>query len=281
MTQSFNEVLDRLNGALEAHRRFASDASHELRAPITAMAGEIDVALTRSHRGRAPRDLLVVQDRLAALTALCEDLILLVHAQEGAPGLELREVPVMQHLQDAAARLAAAASSRAIAIEARDLPDIVAYADPRLLARIFDNVLANAVHYNRDGGEVVVSGSAEDTLPHEWKAGTALITISDTGAGIPAGEAERVFDRFYRLDQSRARRTGGSGLGNGHLSRGVDRPSRLDSHQRVVERRHDRRNQNSRARTLGRRFSQPLRPASGRSTDPCRSPSNSAASKSC
>ena len=214
MTQSFNEVLDRLNGALEAHRRFASDASHELRAPITAMAGEIDVALTRSRTAGEYREtLLVVQDRLSALTALCEDLILLVHAQEGAPGLELREVPVMQHLQDAAARLAVAASARAIAIEARDLPDIVAYADPRLLARIFDNVLANAVHYNRDGGEVVVSGSAEDTLPHEWKAGTALITISDTGPGIPAGEAERVFDRFYRLDQSRARQTGGSGLG--------------------------------------------------------------------
>jgi signal transduction histidine kinase len=214
MTQSFNEVLDRLNGALEAHRRFASDASHELRAPITAMAGEIDVALTRSRNAAEYREtLLVVQDRLCALRALCEDLILLVHAQEGAPGLELREVPVMQHLQDAAARLAVAASARAIAIEARDLPDIVAYADPRLLARIFDNVLANAVHYNRDGGEVVVSGSAEDTLPHEWKAGTALITISDTGTGIPAGEAERVFDRFYRLDQSRARRTGGSGLG--------------------------------------------------------------------
>ena len=214
MTQSFNEVLERLHGALEAHRRFASDASHELRAPITAMAGEIDVALTRSRSAAEYREtLLVVQDRLSALTSLCEDLILLVHAQEGAPGLELREVPVMQHLQDAAARLAGDASSRAIVIEARDLPDIVAYADPRLLARIFDNVLANAVHYNRDGGEVVVSGLAEDTLPHEWKAGTALITISDTGAGIPAGEAERVFDRFYRLDQSRARRTGGSGLG--------------------------------------------------------------------
>ena len=113
MTQSFNEVLNRLNGALEAHRRFASDASHELRAPITAMAGEIDVALTRSRTAAEYREtLLVVQDRLSALTALCEDLILLVHAQEGAPGLELREVPVMQHLQDAAARLAVAASAR-------------------------------------------------------------------------------------------------------------------------------------------------------------------------
>jgi two-component system, OmpR family, sensor kinase len=214
MTQSLNEVLDRLHGALEAHRRFASDASHELRAPITAMAGEIDVALKHSRTsGEYQEALLVVQDRLSALTALCEDLILLVHAQEGAPGLELREVQVLRQLEDGAARLAGAASSRGIAIEARDLPDLVAYADARLLARVFDNVLANAVHYNRDGGEVVISGSAEDSAPGEWKAGAALITVSDTGSGIPVHETERVFDRFYRMDQSRARRTGGSGLG--------------------------------------------------------------------
>jgi two-component system OmpR family sensor kinase len=214
MTDSLNEVLDRLHGALEAHRRFASDASHELRGPIAAMAGEIDVALTRSRTaGEYQETLLVVKDRLSGLTALCEDLILLVHAQEGARGLELREVPVLWLLQDGAGRVADAASSRGIAIEARDLPDIVAYADPRLLARVFDNVLANALHYNRDGGTILIGGSAEESAPDEWKAGTALITITDTGPGIPASEAERVFDRFYRMDQSRARRTGGSGLG--------------------------------------------------------------------
>jgi two-component system OmpR family sensor kinase len=214
MTHSLNEVLDRLHGALEAHRRFASDASHELRAPITAMAGEIEIALKRSRTADEYKEaLLVVQDRLSSLTALCEDLILLVHAQEGAPGLELREVPVLPQLQEVAARLADAASSRGIAIEARDLPDIVAYADPRLLARVFDNVLANAVHYNRDGGRILISGSAEESAPDEWKAGTALITVIDTGPGIPPSDAERVFDRFYRKDQSRARRTGGSGLG--------------------------------------------------------------------
>ena len=69
------------------------------------------------------------------------------------------------------------------------------------------------MHYNRDGGTVVISGSAEESVPDEWETGAALITVTDTGPGIPDGESERVFDRFYRLDQSRARRTGGSGLG--------------------------------------------------------------------
>ena len=95
MTQSLNDVLDRLHGAIEAHRRFAADASHELRAPISAMAGEIDVALKHRRTADEYRDtLLIVGERLSALTSLCKDLMLLVHAQEGAQGIELREVPV-------------------------------------------------------------------------------------------------------------------------------------------------------------------------------------------
>jgi signal transduction histidine kinase len=214
MTQSLNDVLDRLHGAIDAHRRFASDASHELRAPLSAMAGEIDVALAHRRTADEYRDTLsIVRERLTALTSLCQDLMLLVHAQEGALGLELREVPVVRQLEDAAARLAGDAARRAITIAVRDLPDVIAYADPRLLARVFDNVIANAVHYNRDGGTVVIGGWAEDGAPDDWVTGTIAVTVADTGPGIPADEWERVFDRFYRLDPSRARRTGGSGLG--------------------------------------------------------------------
>jgi signal transduction histidine kinase len=214
MTESLNHVLDRLHGAIEAHRRFAADASHELRAPLTAMAGEVDVMLKYRRTADEYREtLVIVSERLAALTSLCEDLMLLVHAQEGAHGIELREVPVWRHLKDAASRLAGDPSRRAITIAARELPDLVAYADPRLLARVFDNVLSNAMHYNRDGGTIVISGSAEESPPDEWKTGAIVITVTDSGHGIPAAEWERVFDRFYRLDQSRTRRTGGSGLG--------------------------------------------------------------------
>jgi signal transduction histidine kinase len=214
MTESLNTVLERLNGALQAHRRFAADASHELRAPLTAIAGEVDVALAHPRTGEEYRDTLqIVRERAASLSALCEDLILLVQAQEGAPGVELREVFIREQLAEAARRLEADASARRIRIEARDLPDLIAYADPRLLARVFDNVLTNAVHYNREGGRVTVGGTAEPPVGGEWTSGTATITVSDTGCGIPPAEVERVFDRFYRVDRSRTRRTGGSGLG--------------------------------------------------------------------
>jgi len=68
-------------------------------------------------------------------------------------------------------------------------------------------------YYNRDGGAVVISGSVEDRTPDQWRPVFALITVTDNGTGIPPGEAERVFERFYRVDRSRARQTGGSGLG--------------------------------------------------------------------
>jgi signal transduction histidine kinase len=214
MTASLNDVLDRLHGALEAHRRFASDASHELRAPIAAMAGEIEVTLKHPRGAAEYRDtLLVVGERLTRLTALCEDLIVLVQAQEGALGLELREVPVLSHLQDAVSRMAHPIGSRGVIIEVRDLPDLIAYADPRLLSRVFDNVLANAILYNRQGGSVIISGWADESGPDEWRTGAVILTVTDTGPGIPRDESERVFDRFYRLDHSRARQTGGSGLG--------------------------------------------------------------------
>ncbi len=213
MTRSLNEVLDRLHGALEEQRRFASDASHELRTPLTAMAGEIDVTLLRPRTADEYRDTLrVVRERLSSVTVLCEDLMLLVHAQEGAPGLELREVPLLPQVQRSATRLASAAAARDIRIEACNMPDLVAYADPRLLSRVLDNVLANAVFYNRDAGRIQISGAA-DHGKGTGAVDTVVITVSDTGSGIPPAEFERVFDRFYRLDQSRAQATGGSGLG--------------------------------------------------------------------
>jgi signal transduction histidine kinase len=213
MTQSLNEVLERLHGALEGHRRFAADASHELRTPITAMAGEIDVALMRARTAEEYRETLrAVREHLSSMTSLCEDLILLVHAQEGAPGLELREVALLPQLQRSIARLAAAALARDIRIEMHDLPELTAYADPRLLARVLDNVLANAVFYNRDGGRIDISGAAVDSSDG-GAIDTIAITVTDTGSGIPPGLFERVFDRFYRLDESRGSRTGGSGLG--------------------------------------------------------------------
>lgn len=213
MTRLLNEMLARLNGAIEANRHFASDASHELRSPLTAMAGEIDVALRRPRSEAEYRDTLaLVRERLDEMVSLIENLMLLARAEDGAPGGLLREVELDQFVATSVERLAGLARERGVSVTVEPPGALIAYADERLLARALDNVVANAIHYNRDGGQVVVGTGIDpavsaDAAAHVW------IRVSDQGAGIPEADRERIFQRFFRLDQSRSRRTGGTGLG--------------------------------------------------------------------
>jgi two-component system OmpR family sensor kinase len=215
MTTSLNALIDRLNGAIEANRRFAADASHELRGPITAMAGQIDVTLRHDRTADEYRDVLViVRERLTALTSLIEDLILLVRATEGGQEVIHRVVPLRTFVEEAAVRLDAAARARQVSIQVDVPADLVAFVEPRLLARVVDNVIGNAVKFNRDGGEVHITARAEAPAAADaWSANHLVLRIADTGPGIAEADHERIFERFLRLDHSRARHTGGSGLG--------------------------------------------------------------------
>jgi signal transduction histidine kinase len=214
MTVLLNSMLDRLQAAVEANRRFASDASHELRGPLTAMAGELDVALRYPRSAESYEETLRhVRGRLAALTKLAEDLILLVRAQEGTRDVTLREVPLAPLVDDAFHRLESAARARGVTLRHEGLEGIQVYADPALFARVIDNVLANAVHYNRENGWVRVTASVEEPAAGTWASPIVQLLVHDTGTGIPPEERGRIFERFFRLDHSRARHTGGSGLG--------------------------------------------------------------------
>ncbi len=212
MTRLLNEMLDRLHGALEANQTFAADAAHELRSPLTAIRGELDVALARTRSESEYRHTLqLVLEQVEQVTALIDSLTLLVHAHEGRNSIKASEVPLLPLLRDSARRVANMADARRITVRFEEFPDIVAYADARLLARVFDNLLRNAVQYNRDDGEVVLHGRqvvAESAAPPQ-----IVVAIRDSGIGIQPDDRERVFERFYRTDRSRSRRTGGTGLG--------------------------------------------------------------------
>jgi two-component system OmpR family sensor kinase len=213
MTRLLNEMLARLNGAIEANRHFAADASHELRSPLTAMAGEIDVALRRPRTEQEYRDtLLLVRERLADMVSLIEDLMLLARAEDGAPGAVLREIETGPLVTASAARLGALAAERGVTLAVGSGDTAVAYADERLLSRALDNVIANAIHYNREGGHVTIA-TGIDAAADIDSAASVWIRVRDDGPGVPEAEWERIFERFFRLDQSRSRRTGGSGLG--------------------------------------------------------------------
>ncbi|MGE0360817.1 MAG: ATP-binding protein [Vicinamibacterales bacterium] len=214
MTVLLNSMLDRLHGAVTANRRFAADASHELRGPLTAMAGELDVTLRHPRSADDYRDTLRhVRGQLSALTALAEDLILLARAQEGTGEATLRELDLAALVDQTFGRQAGAAAARGVALVGQGLEGVTVYADHALLARVLDNVVLNAIQYGGEGGTVTVDAEVAAPAADAWTAAQVTIRVSDTGPGIPEPERERIFERFYRLDRSRARHTGGSGLG--------------------------------------------------------------------
>ena len=178
------------------------------------MAGEIDVSLRHPRSGDEYAETLRrVRGRLTALTRLAEDLILLVRTQEGTRELVRREVDLEHLVDDAFQHLREVASARGITLRHEGLSGIGLYAEPALVARVVDNVVANAVLYNRDGGWVTVTATVEEPPDEAWATPMVTLRVQDTGPGIPTDQHERVFERFYRVDQSRARHTGGSGLG--------------------------------------------------------------------
>lgn len=211
MTRLLNRMLDRLFTAIDANRRFAADASHELRSPITGVLGEVAVALRRERTPEEYRHTLeTVQQRLQEMTVLTDNLMLLVraHEQRRSAVTEVVLAPLVYRL--VAALQATLSTEVPFALDVP--PDVVVYADERLLERAIDNVLRNAAQYGGPMGAVHIAARLE-ARQGDWVADQVVLTVSDSGPGIPRAERERVFERFYRIDQSRSRRTGRSGLG--------------------------------------------------------------------
>ena len=215
MTDLLNAMLDRLHQVIDANRHFAADASHELRSPLTAIAGEIDVALTRDRQAAEYRDTLVlIRQRVNEMFTLADDLTLLVRAERGVPDAAMREVRIGPLLEGCRDRLEHVSAERRVKVRVATVnQDLVVFGDPRLLARAVENVVANAVQYCTPGGTVIIESDYVPPMGSAWEPGCVRVRVTDQGPGIPESEWERVFDRFYRLDSSRSRRTGGTGLG--------------------------------------------------------------------
>ena len=202
---TLNGMLDRLQRALEAERRFTADASHELRTPIAIIDGELDVALRSSRTPPQARDVLrSVQSETAILGRIVNNLLLLARAEAtGQVALDRRPRDLLDVVLGVAGRFRAVAAERQVALRVEGDP-ASAMVDADLVGQAVANLIDNALTHTDAGGLVVVTVA---------DGATATIRVADTGTGIPADELPRIFDRFYRVDRSRARRRGGSGLG--------------------------------------------------------------------
>ena len=206
LVQVLNQMLGRLNVALETQKRFAADASHELRTPLTALRGEIEVALRRD---RTPEEYVRVLDSALEeserLSRLAEDLLTLTRSEAGVLKTHLQFVDLTERVRRTVARLSTEAEGRGVLISGPGEAPVRAEVDPDLFDRVLWNLLGNAVKFSPSGSRVEIRLSQ--------KGEQALLEIADNGPGIPEDKLERVFERFFRTDESRT--PGGSDSGTG------------------------------------------------------------------
>jgi two-component system OmpR family sensor kinase len=201
-----NRMLARLQAAFDAQRRFVSDVSHEIRSPLTALRGQIEVALRKA---RPPEEYRRVLDEsfeeVLRLSRLAENLLSLARADAGVLEIQRLSVDLHEVLGDAVRRLGPRASEKNVLLEL-SAPEFVAVrGDPDWLGRLVENLIDNAIRHTPQMGRVRVTLRTVD--------GQALVTIEDSGEGIPLEDQPHLFERFYRVDRARSRDKGGAGLG--------------------------------------------------------------------
>lgn len=202
LASTFNDMLARIESGFQRERQFTADASHELRTPLTAMQAILSVARQRKRKTaeyeQALDDLSEETDRLRNLT---ESLLAL--ARGDLQPMELYEtVDLSILLEDVTESLRPLAESKGLDLTCKTANSLTVRGESDGLIRLFINLLDNAIKYT-EHGSVSVSARREGTLVN--------VEISDTGIGIPVSHLPYVFERFYRVEQSRSKR--GTGLG--------------------------------------------------------------------
>jgi two-component system sensor histidine kinase CpxA len=198
--QAINQMAARLHDLVSGQKRFLGDVAHELCSPLAKLRVTLGI-LDQQAGGEQKAYVAGAEEEAAHMAGLVNELLSFSKASLTASNLQLQAVPVLAVAEKAVRRESAPPARIEVAIAA----DLQAMADPELLGRAVANLLRNAVRYAGEAGPITLSARRLDKC--------ILITVSDCGPGVPAGELARIFDPFYRVDTSRDRATGGTGLG--------------------------------------------------------------------
>lgn len=211
LVERISEQVEELRGADLMRREFTSNVTHELKTPLSSISGASELIRDGIARPEdVPEFAGRIYDEAHHMTELVNDILTLSKLDEsersgdasllGAP----EPVNLLHVAREVATRLAPVAEKTGVSITAAGEACVV-QGYPRLLDELVYNLCDNAIRYNHEGGWVDVSVSLEDECP--------LLIVADSGSGIPAEQQAKVFERFYRGEQSRSRETGGTGLG--------------------------------------------------------------------
>ena len=202
LSQSFNQMLERLNNAFAAQRQFTGNAAHELRTPLALMQAQLEL-FSAEHPDVLPETaafLSLLREQTERLTQMTKTLLEMSNLQQVSRNERIQLAPMVEEIFT---DLAPLAEKRGITLTA-DGDGIMTGSDA-LIYRLLFNLTENAVKYNRPGGSVQVTVTQE---PEK-----ILIRVSDTGCGIPEKYQQSIFQPFFRVDKSRSREYGGTGLG--------------------------------------------------------------------
>jgi heavy metal sensor kinase len=212
MSRVLNGLLSRLSESFEKLQHFTSDVSHELRTPLAAIRSVGEVALQGEHSPEKYRDIIgSMLEEVARLTAMIDTLLTIAHADSGAVELLRTTFKLTDLVQESVAVVGVLAEDKKQTILVGGNSQLSVSADRSFLRMAVINLLDNAVKYSPAGSTIGVNVRDTERAPD----GATLVgfVIEDEGPGIPEGKAERVFDRFYRVDEGRTRDAGGAGLG--------------------------------------------------------------------
>jgi two-component system, OmpR family, sensor histidine kinase BaeS len=202
----FNQMAEKLNQVEAMRRRLIGDVSHELRTPLTAIKGSMEGLMD----GILPANEETYQQIHAEterLNRLVDDLQELSRVESRAYELDIQSVDLPSLVRTVSKRLGPQAESKRISLEfdlSTNLPQVLA--DQDRIVQVLTNLANNALQYTPEGGKIIISAQQHN--------GEIQISVRDTGIGIPPEHVEHIFDRFYRVDKSRSRQSGGgSGIG--------------------------------------------------------------------
>jgi signal transduction histidine kinase len=207
IAESLNRRLDALASSEKEQQQFIADVSHELRTPLTVLRGSLEVALEEDRSAEEYREaignaLLEVRH----LTRISQNLLFLTRGESGRVTLSFANLDLGRFASDTVRDLAPAAADRQMELDVSTPPvPVYVFADSGRMQQVLHNLVENALQYTESGGRIQVRVAAAP--------GEALLSVSDTGVGIPADDLPYVFERFFRSKRSRRANPGGSGLG--------------------------------------------------------------------
>jgi signal transduction histidine kinase len=203
LAASFNEMAERVEELFDARRQLVAWASHDLRTPLASMQAMLEAL--EDGLAEPERYLPAMREQVRTLGVLIDDLFELARIDAGALTLELRDASLGGVVRSCLRGLEAEAQARHVALTAQIDGDPPVVCAPEKVERVLYNLLTNALRHTPSDGAVAV---LVEPLEQEVR-----VTVEDTGEGLPAGSARRVFDRFWRADRARTREKGGAGLG--------------------------------------------------------------------